>query len=114
MGEVSTSVAEYAQNLINSTDSSITSEQKNFAKAMLNYGGYAQEYFGKNADQLANFSLSATDKSLTSVTSSTLTSFKTTKSGNVSGLTYSGSCLILEGTTKVSHYFKLLSGQKNR
>ena len=112
LGEVTTSVAEYAQNLINSTDSSVTSEQKAFAKAMLNYGGYAQEYFGKNTDNLANASLSDTDKSLTSVTSSALTSFKAAKSGSISGLTYSGSCLILEGTTKVSHYFKLSSGQK--
>lgn len=111
LGEVTTSVAEYAQNLINSTDASITSEQKSFAKAMLNYGGYAQEYFGKNTDNLANAVLSASDKSLTSVTSSTLTTFKASQSGSISGIKYCGSCLILEGTTKINHYFKLADGQ---
>ena len=107
LGEVTTSVAEYAQNLINSTDSSISSEQKAFAKAMLNYGGYAQLYFGKNTDDLANASLSAADKSLASVTNSTLNKYTAAKSGSVSGLTYCGSALLLEGTTKISHYFKL-------
>ena len=112
LGEVTTSVAEYAQNLINSTDSSITAEQKAFAKSMLNYGGYAQEYFGTNTDALANASLSAADKSLDSVTDSTMTTYKATKTGSIAGLTYNGSCLILEGTTKINHYFSLASGQK--
>lgn len=109
-GEVTTSVAEYANDLINSVDSNITDEQKNFAKAMLNYGGYAQEYFGNHTDNLANASLSAADKSLDSVTGGTLTAFAATKSGGISGMTYCGSSLILEGTTKVTHYFKLADG----
>lgn len=81
--------------------------QKSLAKAMLNYGGYAQEYFGTNTDNLANAGLSDSDKSLSSVTASTLSGFNFTKSGSVSGIEYKGSTLSLVSETEIKHYFTL-------
>lgn len=56
------SFAEYAMALLNDVDS--TDELKAFVKATLNYGAYAQIYFNKNIDNLANAGLDEADKSI--------------------------------------------------
>ena len=84
-----------------------TDKQKALAKAMLNYGGYAQEFFGVNTDKLANANLADSDKSLSSVTASTLSGYNFSKSGSVSGISYKGSSLSLASKTEIKHYFSL-------
>ena len=48
------STSDYLYALINSTDKSIGANQKNIAKALLNYGAYSQIYFGVDTADLAN------------------------------------------------------------
>lgn len=48
------STSDYLYALINSTDKSIDANQKNIAKALLNYGAYSQIYFGVDTADLAN------------------------------------------------------------
>ena len=51
----SVSAVDYAMEIAYGED--YTDKQKALAKAMLNYGGYAQEFFGVNTDKLANANL---------------------------------------------------------
>ena len=89
-----------------------TAKQQTLAKAMLNYGGYAQEFFEKNIDNLANANLKAEDKSLASVNASTFSNYDYIKTGSVSGISYKGSSLNLVSETEIRHYFTLTGSKK--
>ena len=69
---------------------------------MLNYGGYAQEYFKYNTDKLANADL---DLDLPEVDLDS--SFDAVVSGACDGLTYLGTSAMLTTTTGLRHYFDL-------
>ena len=71
-------------------------------KAMLNYGAYAQIYFDRNTDTLANSVLEETDKELGSVNvTAPQTSFELPD-----GVSFEGSTLSLKSETTLSLYFK--------
>ncbi len=71
-------------------------------KAMLNYGAYAQEYFGYNKDVLANESLSEDEKMLKETD---LSDYGYKLEGEEAGVRYYGSKLSLESETAIKHYF---------
>lgn len=81
VSESSVSVADYAMDIINGDYSE---NDKEMAKAMLNYGAAAQAYFGTDTEP-ANAGLSDEQKSLDSVTADTLSSYDYKKSGSVKG-----------------------------
>ena len=56
------SIRTYAMTIIDDTTGTYTNTHKTVAKAMLNYGTWAQNYFGVFTDDLANKDLTAADK----------------------------------------------------
>ncbi len=81
------------------------------AKTLLNYGGYAQEYFGYNVGDLANKDLSADDKNVSDVSADTLIGFtKMSQSPNESIGAFYGASLSLKSETALNFYFKLADG----
>ena len=80
------------------------------AKAMLNYGGYAQEYFGYNTGNLANKSLVAEEKDLGSVTADSIVDYKRGEQANDAIGRVAGSNLSLKAATTLKIYFELAEG----
>ena len=99
------SVKQYAEALIKS---SANEKEVALANAMLNYGAYAQTYFGHNTGYLAN--VNCPNKDLTCDLSYAST-VKPKITDNSVVLDYEGSTLILESEIKVRHYFKVADGQ---
>ena len=106
-GTFTQSVKGYADNMLSDTTGEYSAEAVALVKAMLNYGGYAQEYFHYNTANSANANLTEDEKSLSSVTD--LRSYQYSVSGSESGIVYSGSKLCLESETAIKHYFTLTS-----
>ncbi len=101
-GELYTvSVKEYADQIINAEEGTYSDETIALVKAMLVYGGYAQEYFDYNTDNLASAGLD------TSVSSARITdSYDSYVDGTLpEGMSFYGASLILEDTTTVRLYF---------
>ena len=80
------------------------------AKAMLNYGGYAQEYFGYNTDNLANKGLTEEEKDLSSVTADSIVDHKRGEQANDAIGRVAGSNLSLKTATTLKVYFELTEG----
>lgn len=81
------------------------------AKALLNYGGYAQEYFGYHTGALANKDLSVDEKEVSDVSVDTLSGFmKTTRPTNGGIGTFCGASLSLKSETALNFYFELADG----
>ncbi|MBQ8297806.1 MAG: hypothetical protein IJX77_08500 [Ruminococcus sp.] len=101
-------VKEYAEEIIGDLDA-YGEEAAALAKAMLNYGAYAQEYFGYNTDNLANSGLSDEDKALGTV--AVEESLKLVETGTLpDGVSYYGSSLLLKNKTIIRHYFVIEDG----
>ena len=86
-----------------------TDKQKEMAKALLNYGAYAQKYFGTNEKYLANADLNDADQwSADDLNAVSFDKFGYTKPTNdkTVGARYMGSCLSLVSKTAIKHYFK--------
>lgn len=103
------SIREYAMRIISGDE--FTEKQKNMAKALLNYGAYAQTYFAvKNGEEdpgkLPNDGFSNDDKKVT-VKKSSFNDYGFTETGKASnvGLKYKGSCLTLASETAIKHFF---------
>ena len=110
-GEIYTySVKQYADELL--ADNSVSDKTKALVKAMLNYGGYAQEYFSYNTANLASADLTDAEKSLDAVTEDELSFCEYTLKGSDTGISYKGSKLSLESKTAIKHYFALAEGAK--
>ncbi len=101
-GELYTvSVKEYADQIINAEEGTYSDETIALVKAMLVYGGYAQEYFDYNTDNLASAGLD-TDVSSARITNS----FEALVDGTLpEGMSFYGTSLILEGKTTLRLYF---------
>ncbi len=96
----------------NADGGTITNEYTKAAelvKAMLNYGAYAQVYFGYNEGLLANESLSTDDKALKETD---LSAYGYKVQGEEAGVKYYGSKLSLESETSLKHYF-LIDDEEN-
>ena len=95
-------VQTYAEAIINGD---YTADEKTMAKAMLNYGGYAQQYFGFNAENLANKGIDSTlaDVDLSTISDATV--------NTPEGLNYYGTSLMTTSATAIRHYFTLAEGK---
>lgn len=85
-----------------------TEHDRAIVKAMLNYGSSAQLYFDYKTDNLANAAMTEADKTITMPTLSD--TYKHTLSGEITGLKYYGTSLMLTTKTAMRHYFELKSG----
>ncbi len=103
----SCSVKEYADKLI---ASSTNESEIALVKSILNYGGYAQEFFGYNKTALANADLTGAEKTLGDVT------IANTKRERVEdeddGINFYGSSLSLNTKIDLKAYFTLEDGAK--
>lgn len=101
------SLKQYADYILsNTSNSSEYAAAEKLVKAMLNYGGYAQEYFGYNQDKLANDGIYtginpvlAGDVPDSRFSTPTITD-------NCDDLDFMGASLVCESTTALKLYFK--------
>lgn len=100
------SVQEYADIII-ADESTYGENAAALAKAMLNYGAYAQIYFNYNAEKLANINLGVADKDVSSVNAETLKNYAKTEAQSNDIGTLAGSNLVLESETTLKFYFTL-------
>lgn len=91
----------YCDKIINNP-SKFSAKSVALAKAMLNYGGYAQVYHGEKLNDLANKSI---DTKLADFTLSS--SYKPVKQGTATGVKWLGSTVMTTSSTGIRHYFKL-------
>lgn len=99
------SVREYAEEIVNGSEYS--TEAKEAVKAMLNYGAYAQKYFGNTENGLANDGIEDNVPEFEGVERGTMGIY-----GDLGGLRYVSTALELCSRTVMYHYFKLDEGEK--
>ena len=89
-------VRQYADTILSGN---YTDAEKKLVKAMLNYGGKAQTYFGYNTGSLANKDIAVTETDIpTNVGAMSV-------SGKIDGLRYYGAALVFESKIAVRFYF---------
>jgi hypothetical protein len=98
------SVREYAEDILNGSE--YTEIAKEAVKAMLNYGAYAQKYFGNTGNGLANEGIEDNVSELESIEDGVVRF-----SGDLSGLNYVSTALELCSRTAMYHYFTLDAGK---
>ena len=80
-------------------------------KAMLNYGGYAQQYFKYDDNPLANEDLTEEERNaIQTVTAEDVKDFERVVTGSQEDLKYEGSNLMLTSETCIRHFFTVQSG----
>ena len=105
-------VKDYADYLLNNAYEAdgTTVKNKTFAdavplvKKLINYGAYAQMYFDRNSEDLANADLNEGDRQLADVTAAMIERKTYTKNLDES-VTYDGATLSLKSETSLSLYF---------
>ncbi|MBO4697413.1 MAG: BspA family leucine-rich repeat surface protein [Lachnospiraceae bacterium] len=97
------SVKKYGEDILGS--SSYSTAAKNLAKAMLNYGAYAQLYFGYNTRNLANANCALTLPDCTTVEEELRGSEVIVDSGTTTGVNYVGCSLLLEDEIIIRYWF---------
>lgn len=104
------SVADYAETLLNSEAAS--DSLKELLKSILNYGSYAQVYFGYEAteDNLANSILPAEDRVINEVE---INDGVFDRDANLASIKYVGTSLVLTGELEMRLYFKEAAGDKS-
>ena len=100
--EYSYSVKEYGDWLLAHSDLPEFSGAIPLVKAMLNYGAYAQTYFDKNLQTLANANLEETEKELGNI----MFTAPESEIDLPTGVTFEGATLSLKSETTLSLYFK--------
>ncbi len=103
----SCSVKEYADKLL---ASSTNESEIALVKSILNYGGYAQEFFGYNKTALANADLTDAEKTLGDVTIANTKREKVDDEDD--GINFYGSSLSLNTKIDLKAYFTLEDGAK--
>ncbi len=102
-GEYTYNVQTYAKSIIDG--STYTDKEKNLAKAMLNYGAYAQVMFGHEIENLANSVLGEADRNVADVTISD--EYKKSYTANIDGVQFRGTTTLWEADTTIRHYFTI-------
>ena len=107
-------VKTYADIIIkNENNNAAFAKVKPLIKAMLNYGGYAQEYFQYDDSPLANKDLTTWEKNaINSVYATSVKAYERKVTGSQVGLKYEGSNLLLTSETCIRHYFSVQNGHK--
>ena len=89
-------VRQYADTILSGE---YTDLEKSLVKAMLNYGGKAQTYFGYNTEALANEDIKTSETDIPENVQAM------TVSGKAEGIQYYGATLVLDSKTAVRFYF---------
>lgn len=106
----SISVAAYLETLLEDQTGEYA-EYTDIAKALLNYGACAQEYFGTDLDSLANACLTEKEREVSLLSQDVLAEMERAKEfPEVKGLTYYGSSMMLRNGFGFRHYFILSEG----
>lgn len=105
--EYSYTIKDYCDYII-AHPSSYGAKSVALAKAILNYGGYAQLYYNEKTDDLANKDI---DSSLPSFTLGS--SYKPVTSGSATGVKWLGSTVMTTTSTGIRHYFTLDGSASN-
>ena len=104
------SVKSYAEYILEHS-SEYDAKLVSMVKATLNYGAYAQKYFGYKTEALANSSLSEADKAaVEAVTSIDVTDASMGKAESV-GIAKHSASIVLGSETTIKHYITLEEGQ---
>lgn len=98
------SVREYAEEILNGSE--YISEAKEAVRAMLNYGAYAQKYFGNADNGLANDGIEDNVQRFDKAEDGYFIN-----NANVGGLKYVSTAIELTSKTVMYHYFKLDEGK---
>ena len=96
----------YADQAIANADGSLSAETVALVKAMLNYGGYAQQYFGYATDDLANAGLNLALPEIQRDTAA----YPCTVTGSVTGISDAGATLRLDTRTHIVFSITLADG----
>lgn len=99
------SVKQYADYILNHTNA-YTEAGVKVVKGLLNYGAATQQLFSYNLDNLANESMSDSDKLIEDVDFSQY-KYSVINDPDVTGIKYYGSLLNLNTSTNVKNYFRL-------
>ena len=99
-------IQDYANKILKVEDSAFKKGTKEAVISMLNYGASAQIYFNYKKDQLVNEILSA-DQKMIAVNKEDLDLYKPIYSGDINGLSYLGSSVLVQSDNTISHYFKI-------
>ena len=102
-------VKDYGDYILSHTGE-FSTEVVELVKAMLNYGGYAQKYFGVNLLTLANEGLYTASDDPVQKTTQNITANAVSGVMSDKYMTYIGASLICEGNTGVRLYFSINSG----
>ena len=108
-------VKDYADIIIaNRNNSAAFTQVTPLVKAMLNYGGYAQEYFQyEKTLPLANADLTNSEKDVSGVKAADLAKYASVKKGTAPvGLNYKSGQLVLTSETTILFNFNLADGHK--
>ena len=106
-------VKEYADIIIaNKNNSAAYTEVTPLVKAMLNYGGYAQEFFKYDASlSLANADLTEAERDVSGVKTEDLAKYAIVREGTApEGISYKSATLQLTSTTTIRYSFTLAEG----
>ena len=105
-------VKDYADIIIaNKNNNAAFTKATPLVKAMLNYGGYAQEFFRYDDSALANADLTDEERDVSGVKAEDLEEYAAVKNGTTpSGLSYKSSTLLLTSATAIRHNFTLEEG----
>lgn len=115
--EYTYSVKEYADCILDNptqyaSDTTSAANLENLVKALLNYGGCTQSYFGTNLDNLANTGLILALPESSTVLTALGENYKSVETGSAEGLNYYGTSLMLTTKTGIRHYFTLEDGNE--
>lgn len=103
---VDCSVQEYAKTILEDTQAVYTDQAKNLLVAMLNYGAALQKQFDYKADQPANAILTVEQQEQAdAVAAADFAPYASAVTGQVNGIRYRGSSLLVESRTAIRHYF---------
>ncbi len=102
--EYTYTVKEYGMYLINNP-TEYSEDEIALAKAMLNYGAYAQVMFNYETDNLANSDMEEADQALADVTIDA--SYAKVYTDNITGATYLGTTTVWNANTSIRHYFTI-------
>ena len=106
-------VKDYADIIIaNKNNSAAFTQVTPLVKAMLNYGGYAQEFFKYDTSlSLANADLTEAERDVSGVKTDDLAKYATVKQGTApEGIKYKSATLQLTSTTTIRYSFTLAEG----
>lgn len=94
-------VREYAQYILKDENNQYPTVVEDLVKAMLNYGAYAQSYFGHNVGSLANAGYEITDFAVIPENLET----NVEPVGSVPGVSFYGASLLFQSKVAVRYYF---------